>query len=172
MTIIAKKFYRFLNSILSKTGAKVIDILLSSTHSSAIVCNRVNELNNNGKTTHCITFSNQPINHCTFTRRRNSMSLDDDTEAPGGYGQQKTRWKRCPLSRRKNWGCEDDSLTSDGRLFQTVGAETRKARAAVIILVVGTISKVEFDDRRVRTGIGQWVEEGKKVPDVVKLWTS
>ena len=44
-------------------------------------------------------------------------------------------------------------LSSDGRLFQTVGAEMRKARVAVIVLVGGTLSSVEFDDRTVRTGL-------------------
>jgi hypothetical protein len=45
------------------------------------------------------------------------------------------------------------SLTSDGRLFQTVGAEMRKARVAVIVLGGGTLSGVELDDRRIRTGL-------------------
>jgi len=39
------------------------------------------------------------------------------------HGQPKNRWKRCPFSRRKNWGCHDVSLTTDGKLFQTVWGE-------------------------------------------------
>jgi len=60
--------------------------------------------------------------------------------------------RRCPLSRRKNWGCDDASLTTDGKLFQTVGTEMWKARSAVAVLLDGTVSRTEFDVRRKQTG--------------------
>jgi len=37
--------------------------------------------------------------------RRHKLIYDNDTEAPSG--QPKTRWKRCSLSRRKNWSCDN-----------------------------------------------------------------
>jgi len=43
-------------------------------------------------------------------------------------------------------------VTADGKLFQTVGAEMQKARTAVVVLVDGTVSRTEFDERRERTG--------------------
>ncbi len=43
------------------------------------------------------------------------------------------------------------NLTSDGRLFQKVRAEMRNVRTAVLVLVGGKLSRVEFDDRGVRT---------------------
>jgi len=44
-------------------------------------------------------------------------------------------------------GCFDDaSLTADGQLFHTVGAEMQDARAAVNFLVVGMVCSVEFDE--------------------------
>jgi len=39
----------------------------------------------------------------------------------------------------------------DGKLFQTVGAEMQKARAAMVVLVDGTVSRTEFDERREQT---------------------
>lgn len=60
-------------------------------------------------------------------------------------GQPKACCSRCPW---RNWGGDDVSLTVDGRLFHTVGAETQKVRAKVTVLVGGTVSNIELDDRR------------------------
>jgi len=38
------------------------------------------------------------------------------------------------------------SLNADDKLFLTVGAEMRKARAAVAVLVDETVSRTEFND--------------------------
>jgi len=40
----------------------------------------------------------------------------------------------------------------DGKLFQTIGAEMQKAQDVVAVLVDGTVSRTEFDERRERTG--------------------
>jgi hypothetical protein len=66
-----------------------------------------------------------------------------------------SRWlaeTECPLSWCRNWDNDAVFLTVVDRLFHTVGAETQKARAAVTVLVGGTVSSIEFDDRRGRAG--------------------
>ena len=48
---------------------------------------------------------------------------------------------------------ESAVLTATGKLFQTVGAATLKAREAVTVLTrLGTTSRCELDERRVLTG--------------------
>jgi len=41
--------------------------------------------------------------------------------------------KDVPSVGAKNGGCDDVSLTADGKLFHTVGAKMQKARAAVTV---------------------------------------
>jgi len=57
-------------------------------------------------------------------------------------GQSNARRYRNVLRCRLNVTRVDDLLTKVGRLFQTVGADTRKARAAVSVLTYGTASNL------------------------------
>ena len=48
---------------------------------------------------------------------------------------------------------ESAVLTATGKMFQTVGAATLKAREAMTVLTrLGTASKCELDERRVLAG--------------------
>jgi len=119
------------------------------------------------------TSINQLINQWICIRRlKFNISYYDDSEAPVSHSQPKSCGKRCPFSRRKNWGCGDAPLTADGKLFvfQTLGAEMQIAGVVVIFWSMERyVGYHLINPESERVDVGWCVREDKMAAAVVEL---